>query len=205
MKKSLIGVVIVIVTLTSFVGIVYGANIDFLPYRAVVICRSCETGFDNSQKDSYGRSRQYGTKFCKICKNNLSKEAVFYKRGYTDYNCMAYAMGKNSKCSWMWPNEWGDKPSINTVKNYFSTKGYKVVNYDSKSWSTYKSKKAIFVYAKDSVVTHFARVCTLDGKFLSDTKTISKWGKGALYTTPSMDPYNGGKTPYGKCSFVCYK
>jgi hypothetical protein len=72
-----------------------------------IICRDCEKArFDENFKDSFGNKRQFGIKFCNYHINNTAPEAEFVDYGYTDYNCLAYALGETGPCMWMWPSSW---------------------------------------------------------------------------------------------------
>lgn len=166
-------------------------------------CSACGAPVYNSeQKDncSQHHKRQYSIKFCSNCKNVVSKSAEYYKRGYVDYNCLAYALGKNAPCSWEWPVKWGSGPTVEEFIYYIIDKGYSYANQAGIAYG----KNIIYVYAENGRVKHFARKYTLDGKELSGYTTISKWGKASLYKTKSINPYTD-TSGYGKMVLVCYK
>ena len=167
------------------------------------LCSSCsDSDYDSNQRDncSQHHKRQYSVKFCSSCKNKMSKSVEYYKRGYVDYNCLSYALGVNSPCSWEWPPDWGAGPTVEEFIYYIIDKGYSYANQASIAFG----KKIIYVYAENGRVKHFARKYTLDGKELSGYATISKWGRGALYKTKSINPYES-TSGYGKMVLVCYK
>lgn len=167
-------------------------------------CSECDaSSYNSSQTDNCNKKhkRQNGIKLCTTHKKVISKNATYYKRGFVDYNCLAYALGINSPEGWVWPTQWKEGPDLATFRNYIRNKGY----YYSKSPQTNALKKSIFyVYAENGIVKHFARKYTLDGKSVSGAATISKWGACSLYTTTSTDPYTT-QSGYGKLVMVCYK
>lgn len=197
--KQLLAVILVI---SLFSHRVYAEC--YTKYYRKVGCSLCSgSDFDTSQRDSCKQKheRQYSIKLCSKHKNQESKSAEYYKRGYIDYNCLAYALGCNYPCSWEWEYEWGEiGPTIEEFIYYIIKKGYSYANQASIAYG----KKIIYVYAKDGHVKHFARKYTLDGKELSGYATISKWGRAALYKTKSIDPYETSSI-YGKMVLVCYK
>ncbi|MCH5265131.1 MAG: hypothetical protein J1F02_04475 [Lachnospiraceae bacterium] len=174
----------------------------FVYRRANPSCSKCaETiKYDTSySKDEMGYYRQYGIKFCTTHKNAISSAAVFYKRGYTDYNCLAYALKKNFVNSWDWPQEWGNKASLTDVKAYLSKNGY--TYFFEPSNYLRASGDIIYIYGTDSSnVLHFARHTTLGGNALSGVAIISKWGAGSLYTNTNYSPFTSA---YGSLLGVC--
>ena len=183
---------------------------NFKKYYKYVDCKDCETKYDENFKDDYGNPRQFGVKMCTKHQNNISDEAAFYDYGYTDYNCLAYALGDTNPCSWKWPASWGSHPGKKQVERYFKWRSYTVEDYDKDKIEYYKSKRAIFVYGYNStivnsyIITHFGRVDDINGNLVQGADTVSKWGTGAIYTTKSANPYNG-INGYGECVMVCYK
>ena len=166
-------------------------------------CSNCDDStFNSSQRDSclLKHKRQNGIKLCSSCRKSVSTKAKYYKRGFSDYNCLAYALGKNGVQSWEWPSSWGTGPSLSTFKKYISNKGYKYTTNKSKA----TGKSVIYVYALNGTVKHFARKYTLDGKSVDGAATISKWGACSLYTTSTIDPYTSG-SGYGSLVLYCYK
>ena len=182
-------------------------NANALCYKTYYItdtgCASCNDtiNYDNSQKDNclFQHSREYGIKLCYADLHVLSDYATFYKRGYVDYNCLAYALKKNSPNSWTWPSEWGQRPSVDVVKKYFKDKGY----YINTNYNLNIGNDVIYVYANNGAVTHFARKYTLDGNSINGVKTISKCGAAALYTTSTIDAFSD--EVYGKPVFMAYR
>lgn len=201
----------VLVVVVSALSLLVNVNVAeamecYKEFWAVYRCSSCEdTAKDSKMTDSAfcsGRhGRQYGVKLCTHCKNVKSNCASFYKRGYTDYNCLAYALGRNGVQSWVWEKNWGQiGPTLDEFKKYISKRGYKYTTDGNKA----TGKKIFYVYAQSGHVKHFARKYTLDGKKVSGAATLSKWGNGALYGTASTDPYNFD-SGYGKLALICYK
>lgn len=193
------------------IPIVTRKTVDYKKYYKFVECKECEVGYDENDKDSKGNPRQYGVKLCDKHKEKMADNAFFYEYGYTDYNCMAYALGKNEPCSWVWPSSWGKFADVKEVTKYFKWRGYTVEDFDETKYEEYKAKNAILVYGYMSSmydeykITHFARVKPLDGEELPDNqKTISKWGQAAIYTTQDINSY-GVYSGYGQCVLVCYK
>lgn len=166
-------------------------------------CSSCDdSAYNNSQTDSCSAKhpRQNGIKLCSTHLSNMSSSASYYKRGFSDYNCLAYALGKNEVQSWTWPSSWGYGPSLSTFKNWISEKGYKYTTNASQA----SGKNIIYVYVNNNKVVHFARKYTLDGQSVSGAATISKWGACSLYKTTNTNPYKSG-SGYGTLQLICYK
>lgn len=184
-------------------------NYNFRNYYRSTNCAECNWKlFDDSQKDSEGNSRQYGIKLCEKHKKEMAEESEFIEHGFTDYNCMAYAVGETGPCSWMWPASWGAAPKAPKVKQYFEENGYTTEDYDPSKIKEYKEKDAIFVYGVKygplSIIQHFGRANALNGIDIGDNATASKWGSYAIYETKDVNCYKGS-SGYGECSFVCYK
>lgn len=166
-------------------------------------CSNCDDStYNNTQTDNCSgkHSRQNGIKLCSAHLSVMSSVATYYKRGFSDYNCLAYALGKNDVQSWTWPSSWGDGPSLSTFKNWISGKGYSYTT--NASFAT--GKNIIYVYVNNNKVVHFARKYTLDGQSVSGAATISKWGACSLYKTTNTNPYNSG-SGYGTMQLICYK
>ena len=167
-------------------------------------CYTCnDITYNSSQTDSCSSKhpRQNAIKLCSSCQNKLSSHASYYKRGFSDYNCLAYALGYNGVQSWTWPASWGDGPTLATFKSYIAKKGYKYTTDTSKA----TGKNVFYVYVYNGKVAHFARKYTLDGKSVSGAKTISKWGACSLYTTDVINnPYKDAAR-YGTNKLICYK
>jgi len=176
-------------------------DIVVLPYRFSnfykrIICRDCEKArFDENFKDSFGNKRQYGIKFCNYHINNTALEAEFVDYGYTDYNCLAYALGETGPCNWMWPSSWSDKPSVECVNDYFVGEGYTTEAYSEEKQDIYKEKKAIYVYgvkekeSNEYYVVHFARTDLIDGSDIGEYAQVSKWGMGGIYKIKNVNGY----------------
>lgn len=189
--------------------IALGGGYSFRMYYRGTDCTECEwKHYDDSQKDSYGNSRQYGLKLCDSHLKEYTKDCTFLDYGYSDYNCMAYAIGKTGPCEWEWPASWGASPTVPTVKKYFEKLGYTTEDYDEDNLNGYKEKDAIFVYGikygPQIVVQHFSRANALDGTDIGNNATASKWGCYAIYKTKDVDCYKRSMG-YGECAFVCYK
>ena len=185
-------------------------NINYSFFYKRILCRDCgKASFDKNFLDNYGNYRQYGIDFCKYHMEMTSFEAEFVETGYTDNNCLAYAVGDISPCNWMWPKSWSFTPSPEVVKEYFQGDGYTTEDYNKANISLYKEKKAIFVYAvknknKKLEVVHFGRADILNGEVPKDYEVVSKWGMGAVYKTKKVNSFIKD-SGYGKCVFVCYK
>lgn len=166
-------------------------------------CFNCDdSAYNASQADSCPAKhpRQNGIKLCTSHLSSMLSTASYYKRGFSDYNCLAYALGKNDVQSWTWPSTWGDGPSLSTFKNWISAKGYRYTTNASQA----TGKNIIYVYVNNNKVVHFARKYTLDGQSVSGAATISKWGACSLYKTTNVNPYNSG-SGYGTMQLICYK
>ena len=200
------GIVFALALICSlFVNSIYAsASVCYKSNYVSSWCSLCDANtYSDTQRDSCAgkHCRQNGVKFCSTHKNGISKEANYYKRGFSDYNCLAYALGDNSPGAWEWPTSWGESgPTTATFKKYIKAKGYTyTTNYNELS-----GKNVIYVYGKNGYVQHFARKYTLDGKAVSGANTISKWGAGCLYSTSSVTPYEDGCI-YGSLMMYCYK
>lgn len=184
-------------------SVVMGADCYRNWYR-YSICSSCDDNdYNSSQTDScLGKHpRQNGIKLCNNCLSNMSPVANYYKRGFSDYNCLAYALGKNGVQTWTWPTSWGNSgPTLSTFKSYIKAKGYTCTD----SLTNAAGTNIIFVYASNGYVKHFARKYTLDGRAVAGAATISKWGACSLYTTKAIEPYTSSSS-YGKLALICYK
>lgn len=192
----------VVVICAVFYSKVYGdCYKDWYRYTP---CSECDDSlFSDEQRDNCPQhhKRQNGIKFCSKHKNEISKTAEYYKRGFSDYNCLSYALGYNAPCSWEWPTAWGTiGPTRDEFIEYIVKRGYNYANQASIAYG----KKVIYVYEENGHIKHFSRKYTLDGKSLSGYQTISKWGRGTLYKTKSIDPYES-TSGYGKMVLVCYK
>lgn len=200
----------VIISIIAFPTAVQAAKSNFKKFYKYVECKQCETKYDENYKDSYGNPRQFGVKMCEEHQNNMSTEASFYDYGYTDFNCLAYALGEDKECNWKWPASWGSHPSKNQVARYFKMRFYNVENFDETRVDYYKDKRVIYVYgylsgiSGEYIITHFGRTDDIDGNLVEGANTISKWGAGAIYSTKSVNCY-GELCAYGKCIMVCYK
>lgn len=176
-------------------------------YRKWYVNSGCWTCDDNdynkSQVDncSVRHPRQNGIKLCTNCKNKLSSHANYYKRGFSDYNCLAYALGTNTVQSWTWPASWKEGPSLTTFKTYIAKKGYQYTTDASKA----SGKNIIYVYVYNGKVAHFARKYTLNGAKVNGAKTISKWGACSLYTTDVINSPYKDAAHYGTMKLICYK
>ena len=171
-------------------------------------CGACNSGsYDNTQKDSCKAKhpRQYGVKLCSSHMQGISAYSSYYKRGYSDYNCLAYALGNNGVQSWTWPASWGTAgPSLSSFESWIRAKGYNC----TKNAGSASGTNIIYVYGVTlngvTYVKHFARKYTLDGKKVSGAETISKWGACSLYTTSKTDPYTASSS-YGNLVLICYR
>lgn len=153
-------------------------------------CHSCTNSFDQSYLDSNGRPRQYGIKLCGTHLSEKSNAATFYKRGYADYNCLAYALKNNSPNAWYWPEHWGSQPSLSVVGMTLANNGYSYI-FPANDFS-HAGGDVIFIYGtSQNCVTHFARRTNLSGNYVSGAATISKFGVGSLYTTSNTNPFKG--------------
>lgn len=168
-------------------------------------CIYCDfDSYDYNWKDSCSGTqhpRQYGIKLCSTHRDKTAKGALYYQRGYTDYNCLAYVFGKTGVQSWVWPTVWDEKgPTVDEFKIYIQKMGYKCTMQQSNA----TGKKVFYVYAKNGRVKHFARKYKLDGSAIPGVATISKWGAASLYTTTTTDPYEA-TSGYGSLVLICYK
>lgn len=167
-------------------------------------CSSCgDSTYSSEQTDScYGKhKRQNGIKLCSSCLSKMSACATYYKRGFSDYNCLAYALGKNGVQSWTWPSSWGEGPTLAVFKSWIKNKGYSCTTTLTEA----SGDDVIFVYVNNNRVVHFSRAKTLDGNAVSGAKTISKWGACSLYTTSTINnPYKTA-SGYGSMKLICYK
>ena len=167
-------------------------------------CSKCDDyTYNSDQTDSCPakHKRQNGIKLCSSCLLNQSSCATYYKRGFSDYNCLAYALGKNGVQSWTWPASWGDGPTLAVFKTWIRHKGYSCTT----SLSEVSGSEIIFVYVNNNKVVHFARARTLDGNAVSGAKTISKWGACSLYTTSTINNPYKASSGYGSMKLICYK
>lgn len=195
-------------TVSLSVSIVVNATDCYKTWYRSTSCSSCDDSTYNSdQRDSCSgkHKRQNGIKLCSTHISSISSKATYYKRGFSDYNCLAYALGKNSVQSWTWPSSWGSTgPTLATFKTWISNKGYSYTTNSSKATGT----NIIYVYGITSngktYVQHFSRKYTLDGKTVNGAATISKWGACSLYTTSTKDPYKS-TSGYGNLVLTCYK
>lgn len=200
-KMALIAILLSIVMVNNYV---VSAKDCYKIWYVDSPCTSCDDSkYNSEQTDSCSgkHKRQNGIKLCSSCKEGMSSCATYYKRGFSDYNCLAYALGKNEPQSWTWPASWGDGPTLKTFKKYISNKGYKYTTTPNEA----TGKEIIYVYVKEGKVAHFARKYTLDGKKVDGAKTISKWGSCSLYTTSIRNNPYTSDAPYGKMKLICYK
>lgn len=51
----------------------------------------------HTKKEYDSNGRQYSYKLCSTCEKSIASNYQYYKRGYVDYNCLAYALGDNTK------------------------------------------------------------------------------------------------------------
>lgn len=122
-------------------------------------------------------------------RNYIANNWTYYKRGYADYNCLAYALGDTSR--WIWP--WGSSnPSTDTVKTYLKNLDYTVTSTSGSS----KKKLRMVVYSLNGGVTHFSRTT-------SNTTCRAKWGACELFSHSNLDPYTNNV--YGKYCLKAYK
>lgn len=146
-------------------------------------------------------ARTYSRTTTQAQRNNIANDWTYYKRGYNDYNCLAYAMGNNTQ--WYWP--WGtSNPTIQQAKNWLKNKcKYKIADKDKKSGL---SKYVICVYANtQGKVTHFARTTKINGNTLGkNIACVAKWGQCELFTHKSRNPYKKNGL-YGAISFIAHR
>ncbi len=202
-RKILVALFMVCILSIVNINVVSAADCYRDWYRSTS-CTACDDSlFNASQTDSCSgkHPRQNGIKLCTTHTKQISTQATYYKRGFSDYNCLAYALGKNGVQEWVWPDSWGyTGPTLSVFKNYISGEGYKYTTNANQATGT----DIIYVYAKDGYVQHFSRAYTLDGKKVSGAATISKWGSCSLYTTSTTDPY-ASTSGYGNLVLLCYK
>lgn len=133
-------------------------------------------------------------------RNEIANDWTYYKRGYADYNCLAYAMGNNT--TWYWP--WGQvNPTISEAKKWFTNNcHYWVADKNAKNGLT---KYVIYVYANSQGrVTHFARTTKINGEALSrGVDCVAKWGQSELFTHKTRDPYKKNGI-YGSIAFIAH-
>lgn len=167
-------------------------------------CSNCDDStYSSSQRDNCSgkHKRQNGIKLCSLCLSGMSSCATYYKCGFSDYNCLAYALGKNTVQSWTWPASWGYGPTLTVFKSWIKAKGYTCTT----DMLEVKGNQVILVYVNNGKVVHFARTRTLDGNSIAGAKTISKWGACSLYTTSKLsNPYKS-TSGYGSLKLYCYK
>ena len=125
-------------------------------YIKLSSCNKCVIGdYSNDKTDNctMHHKRQLSYLFCTDHKNMISSNAEYYKRGFTDYNCLAYALGNNKAGSWEWPVSWGSEgPTRDEFIEYIVKKGY---NYSNQKNISY-GKKIFCVYEKNGHIKHFA-------------------------------------------------
>lgn len=209
MKRSIVSVIMIFMLLLVVVGekSMVNAADCYKEWYKTSGCSSCDDStYNSSQTDSCAgkHKRQNGIKLCSNHLKKISSVAKYYKRGFSDYNCLAYALGKNSVQSWVWPLKWGAGPTLGEFEKWIKNKGYKYTTNPSNA----TGKKIIYVYGvnKDGkiYVKHFARKYTLSGESVSGAETISKWGGCCLYSTSSKYAYNSA-SGYGHLILTCYK
>ena len=170
-------------------------------------CSRCDDStYNTTQTDtcSARHPRQNGVKLCSSCIKSVSEHATYYKRGFSDYNCLAYALGYNGVQSWMWPLSWGSSgPTLSEFKTWIKNRGYNYTADIKRLRYLPAGTNIIHVYAKDGYVQHFARTLTLDGQYVAGANNISKWGACSLYTSNLSDPYTAS-SPYGSHVLYCY-
>ncbi|MEE0884885.1 MAG: hypothetical protein U0L59_06620 [Faecalimonas sp.] len=193
---------VLVVSMASEITV--GAADCYTAWYGTLYCSSCDDSkYDTTQTDSCAgkHPRQYGLKLCSTHINSISTQASYYKRGYSDYNCLAYALGENGVQSWTWPSNWGTTgPTEVQFIVYIIKKGYSYTLDPSEATGT----DVIYVYAKNGYIQHFSRGYTLGGQKVSGAATISKWGACSLYTTTTSDPYTSSSS-YGELVLTCYK
>lgn len=201
-KKVLIAFVMLLVVGTS--NMVVSAADCYENWYMSSNCSKCDDSmYNTSQRDGcIGKhARQNGINLCSTHLRGISTQATYYKRGFSDYNCLAYALGNNGVQSWTWPTSWGSNgPTLSTFKSYIAKKGYSYTSNENSA----SGKDIIYVYSKNGYIRHFARKYTLDGKSVSGAATISKWGGCCLYKTTSTNPYTSS-SEYGSLILICYK
>lgn len=182
-------------------------NYSFFYYRTP--CRDCKVSFDERFLDNYGNRRQNGIIYCDYHKEKVAPDAELVETGYTDNNCLSYALGNVRRCTWMWPKSWSYTPSPEVVKEYFQERNYITEDFNETNMAFYKEKKAIFVYAEkvNNVyqVVHFGRTDYINGEFPEDFDVVSKWGLYAVYKTKTVNNSFTKQSGYGECVFVMYK
>lgn len=202
--KNLLGLIAMVLVVGIASETVAYAATCYREWYVTVPCSSCnDSDYNTSQTDSCTgkHPRQYGVKLCSSHINANSTQASYYKRGHSDYNCLAYALGKNGVQSWTWPSNWGSTgPSQAQFIVYIKKQGYSYTMDPSKATGT----DVIYVYEKNGYIKHFSRGYTLDGQKVSGAATISKWGACSLYKTTTIDPYTSS-SEYGELVLTCYK
>lgn len=204
-KRRKIIAIIAMILVVNIAGeaVAYAADC-YADWYVTVSCSSCsDSQYNTSYKDSCSAKhpRQYGVKLCSTHINTMSTKATYYKRGHSDYNCLAYALGENGVQSWTWPSNWGSTgPTLAQFIVYIKKKGY---SYTMDA-SAATGKNVIYVYAVNDYIQHFSRKYTLDGQSVSGAATISKWGACSLYKTTTIDPYKS-TSGYGSLVLICYK
>lgn len=179
----------------------YDCYKNWYRYSTCALCG--DSSYNSSYKDSCAgkHKRQYGIKLCSTHLSTVSNKAKYYKRAHSDYNCLAYALGKCGVQAWTWPSSWGETgPTLDEFKSYIAGKGYKYTTNSSNA----TGKKVIYVYVLNGRVKHFARKYNLGGNKVDGAVTISKWGACSLYTTSTTDPYLS-TSGYGTLKLTCYK
>lgn len=202
-NKKFISLIATILIISTSAVIVVSAADCYTDWYATVSCTGCDDSlFNTTQTDSCSAKhpRQNGIKLCSSHIKATSTQATYYKRGFSDYNCLAYALGKNGVQSWVWPSTWGAGPTLKVFKEYIKAKGYNYTTNENNATGT----DIIYVYAINGYVKHFARGYTLDDKKVSGAATISKWGRACLYKTTTTDPY-ASTSLYGDLVLICYK
>lgn len=202
-KRNIVVLLAMILVASTGIESVASAASCYTNYYRSRPCSSCDdSSFNEELTDSCSAKhpRQYGIKLCSSCRNGMSTQATYYKRGYSDYNCLAYALGYNGVQSWEWPTSWGTGPTESQFIVYIKNKGYSYTLNENNATGT----NVIYVYGVNGYVKHFSRGYTLDGKKVSGAATISKWGPGSLYTTSTTYPYTAA-SGYGNLVMTCYK
>lgn len=173
-KKRVIVALTMILVVSMSSEVVASAAGCYATWYSYVPCSSCDdSSYNSTQTDTCTgkHPRQHGIKLCSSCLKRMSTKASYYKRGHSDYNCLAYALGENGVQSWTWPSNWGATgPSEAQFIVYIIKKGYSYTLDPSKATGT----EVFYVYAVDGYIQHFSRKYTLDGKQVSGAATISK-------------------------------
>lgn len=108
-RKLLVVMSMMLVFSVSGIAVVSAAEC-YQAWYQYTACPNCDDSlYNTSQTDACLKKhpRQNGIKLCSTHLKAVSTNASYYKRGFSDYNCLAYALGKNGVQSWTWPSSWG--------------------------------------------------------------------------------------------------